>query len=51
MSNPKPQPSTPAEWKAYASSKDVTSIPLREAENVNENAASRTYFDKSHTLF
>ncbi|KID85265.1 hypothetical protein MGU_07503 [Metarhizium guizhouense ARSEF 977] len=50
MSNPKPQPSTPAEWKAYASSKDVTSIPLREAENVNENAASSTYFDKSHIL-
>ncbi|KHN97469.1 uncharacterized protein MAM_04484 [Metarhizium album ARSEF 1941] len=37
-SSPVPQPSSPAEWKAYGLSKDVASIPLREAENVNENA-------------
>lgn len=43
MSNLAPQPSSLAEWKAYATSEEVTSIPLREAENVNEDSVSEIF--------
>ncbi|KAG6037555.1 hypothetical protein E4U41_004926 [Claviceps citrina] len=54
MSALKPQPHSPAEWKAYAASADVTSIPLRDARIVNENAKTTllrgVYFDASDAL-
>ncbi|PHH90287.1 hypothetical protein CDD83_4088 [Cordyceps sp. RAO-2017] len=38
MSNLGPQPNSPEEWKAYATSKEVADIPLREAEDVNHDS-------------
>ncbi|KAG5982019.1 hypothetical protein E4U55_002409 [Claviceps digitariae] len=50
----KSQPQTPEEWKAYATSTDVTSIPLRDAKIVNEDARITSlrgvYFDASEAL-
>ncbi|RAQ61645.1 hypothetical protein COH21_012952 [Aspergillus flavus] len=38
-----PQPTTPAEWESYANSDAVQSIPLREAETVDENAKTAAF--------
>ncbi|GAB0136277.1 hypothetical protein EsDP_00004584 [Epichloe bromicola] len=54
MSNIKPQPQSPGEWKAYATSTDVTSIPLRDARIVDESSRIKSfrgvYFDASDAL-
>ncbi|KAB8234569.1 uncharacterized protein BDW43DRAFT_310231 [Aspergillus alliaceus] len=43
MTGLSPQPTSPTEWESYATSDAVQSIPLREAETVDENAKTATF--------